>query len=64
MNRELEEALKELALEIAQCYATIEQQKAVMRQALDALETHVPYYIVRSEYPPIVALRNSLEGKQ
>ena len=30
MNRELEEALRELALEIAQAYAVIEQQKAVM----------------------------------
>lgn len=47
MNRELEEALKELALEIAQAYATIEQQKAVMRQALDGFERmHIECHMV------------------
>lgn len=34
--------------------------RVAAEQALEALEMHVPHYIVRSEYPPIVALRTAL----
>lgn len=36
--KELEEALRELALEASQAHATIQHQREVMRQALEALE--------------------------
>ena len=65
MNRELEEALRELALEIAQAYAVIEQQKAVMRQALEALESLFNWQVDPERgqrcAETITALREALE---